>query len=232
MYWGYKCENCWSDTDILSCGSVVWQICTNISEHLLPPSSEWWRRQVPLSWHYISTGLQWLDQGDKQPHYHHLENLRSRFIWHSTRPWNLFRWCRDVAFDPLVSAAKGYTMLHFFFFPPILDSTEARAFLFCNCLEYCPRWEKKFASFSYVCFSGGSLHCFWCAWTFCECSKCIAETPSLSCVLFTFCIISLNFPRSKQWYGLFTSCNVPCMQAWHFRNFQIRASLCCPCHYT
>jgi len=22
-------------------------------------------------------------------HYHHLENLRSQFIWHSTSPWNL-----------------------------------------------------------------------------------------------------------------------------------------------
>jgi len=29
-------------------------------------------------------------------------------------------------------------------------------------LEYCPWGEKKFAPFSYVCVSGGSLHCFWC----------------------------------------------------------------------
>jgi len=27
---------------------AVWQICTNISEYLLPPSSGWWRQQVPL----------------------------------------------------------------------------------------------------------------------------------------------------------------------------------------
>jgi len=38
---------------------------------------------------YVSTGLQWLDQGDEQHCYHHLENLRSLFIWHSTSPWNL-----------------------------------------------------------------------------------------------------------------------------------------------
>ena len=95
-------------------------------------------------------------------------------------------------------------MPHFFFFPPILDSTEARAFLFCDFLEYCPRGEKKFVPFSCICFSGGSLCCFWCTWTCYECSK---------------------------WYELFASCNVFCMQAWHFRNFQIRASLWSPCHY-
>jgi len=60
---------------------------------------------------------------------------------------------------------------------------------------------------------------------------CIAQTRSLSCVLFTFCIMSLNLYWSKKWHVLFTSCNVFCMQAWHFRNFQIRASLPSPCHY-
>jgi len=39
-------------------------------------------------------------------------------------------------------------------------------------------------------------------------SVCIAETQSLSCVLFTFCIMSLNFHLSKKWCELFTSCNV------------------------
>ena len=63
-----------------------------------------------------------------------------------------------------------------------------------------------------------------------EVSVCTTETQILSCVLFTFCM-SLNFHWSKKWYELFTSCNVFCMQAWHFRNFQIRASLCSPCHY-
>ena len=42
-------------------------------------------------------------------------------------------------------------MPHFFFFPPILDSAEAEAFLFCDFMEYYPRGEKKFAPFSYVC---------------------------------------------------------------------------------
>ena len=68
---------------------AVWQICTDISEYLPPPSSRWWRQQVPLRWCYISTSLHRLDQGDEQHHYHHLENLRSQFIWHSTSPWNL-----------------------------------------------------------------------------------------------------------------------------------------------
>jgi len=62
-------------------------------------------------------------------------------------------------------------------------------------------------------------------------SVCIAGTQSLSCVLFTFCIMGLNFYWSKKWYELVTSCNVFCMQAWHFRNFQIRPSLCSLCHY-
>jgi len=63
-------------------------------------------------------------------------------------------------------------MSHFLFHPPILDSTEAGAFLFCDFTEYCPRGEKKFAPFSYVYFSGGSLQCFWCTWTCYECSNC------------------------------------------------------------
>jgi len=63
-----------------------------------------------------------------------------------------------------------------------------------------------------------------------EVSVCTTETQILSCVLFTFCM-SLNFHWSKKWYELFTSCNVFCMQAWHFRNFQIRPNLCSLCHY-
>ena len=63
-------------------------------------------------------------------------------------------------------------MSRFLFLPPILDSTEAGAFLFCDFTEYCPRGEKKFAPFSYVCFSGGSFQCFWCTWTCYECSNC------------------------------------------------------------
>jgi len=45
-------------------------------------------------------------------------------------------------------------------------------------------------------------------------SVCVAETRSLSCVWFTFCIMSLNFHWSKDWYELYTSCNVFCMQVW------------------
>jgi len=67
---------------------AVWQICTDISEFLPPPSWGWWRWQVLLRRCCIPTGLQWLDQGDEQ-HHHHLENLRSQFIWHSTSPSNL-----------------------------------------------------------------------------------------------------------------------------------------------
>jgi hypothetical protein len=42
---------------------------------------------------------------------------------------------------------------------------------------------------------------------------CIAETQSLSCVLFTFCIMSLNFYWSKKWCEFFTGCDAFCMQA-------------------
>jgi len=41
-----------------------------------------------VTWWYISTGLQWLDQGDKQ-HHHHFENVGYHFIWRSTSPCNL-----------------------------------------------------------------------------------------------------------------------------------------------
>jgi hypothetical protein len=50
--------------------------------------------------------------------------------------------------------------------------------------------REKFAPFSCL-FSGGSLHCFWCTWM--QLSVCIAKTQSVSCVLFIFCIMSLNF---------------------------------------
>jgi hypothetical protein len=56
-------------------------------------------------------------------------------------------------------------------------------------------------------------------------SVCIAETQSLSCVLFNFCIMGLYFE-------LFTSCNVFCMQAWHFWNFQFTLFLPLSSDYT
>ena len=82
----------------------------------------------------------------------------------------------------------------FLFFPPILDCTEDGAFFFCDFLEYCPRGEKKFAPFSYVCFPGGSFHPFWCTWTCYECSKCLyCRDTKFWVVLFAFCIMSINF---------------------------------------
>ena len=124
-------------------------------------------------------------------------------------------------------------MPHFFFFPLILDSTEARPFLFCDFSEYCHRRGTKFAPFSYFLRGGGG---YFTALGVQEhvmnaVSVCTAQTQSLSCVLFTFCIMNLNFYWSKKWHELFTSCNVFCIQALHFRYFQIRASLCSPCHY-
>jgi hypothetical protein len=55
-------------------------------------------------------------------------------------------------------------------------------------LEYCPRGEKKFTLFSYVCFWGVGAH--FTAFGVVEhdmnaVSVCIAETQRLSCVLFT-----------------------------------------------
>jgi len=68
-------------------------------------------------------------------------------------------WCRDVASDPLVSVTKRYKMPHFLFFPPILDCTEARAFLLCDFLEYCPRRDKSLQHFHMlVFFWGGGCH--------------------------------------------------------------------------
>jgi len=120
---------------------------------------------------------------------------------------------------------------HFFFFAP--HPRFYRAFLFCDFTEYCPRGEKKFALISYVCFSGVHFNAFGVPEHVMNAvTVCIAETWSLSCVLLTFfCTMSQNFYWSKKWYKLFTIFNVFCMQAGHFRNFQIRASLCSPCHY-
>jgi len=45
-------------------------------------------------------------------------------------------------------------MPNFFLFPPILNSTEASAFLYCDFLEYCPRGQKKLNYFHMFVFSG------------------------------------------------------------------------------
>ena len=118
-------------------------------------------------------------------------------------------------------------MPHFFLFPSILVSTEARVLLFCDFLEYCPRGKKKFAPFSYVCFSEGFtllllmyLNTLWMQWVF------VSHIHKVWVVLCTFCVMSLNVHWSKKWCESLTRCNVFYVQAWHFRNFQIRASLC------
>jgi len=66
-----------------------------------------------------------------------------------------------------------------------------------------------------------------------ECSKCLyhKDTKFELCFIY-FLYNEPKFSLSKKSYELFTSSNVFCMPAWCFRNFQIRASLCFPCHYT
>ena len=81
-------------------------------------------------------------------------------------------------------------------------------------LEYCSRGEQSFDHFHMFVF----LEAHFTAFGLLEhvtnaVSVCIAQTQSLSCVLFTFCIMSLNFHWPKKWYDLFTSCSVLCMQA-------------------
>ena len=84
-----------------------------------------------------------------------------------------------------------------FFFPPILDSTEVGAFLFCDFLEYCPRGEKKFAPFSYVCFSGAHFTAFGVLeYVVNAVSVCITETQRWSCVLFPFRILTYSMVQS------------------------------------
>jgi len=41
------------------------------------------RRQIPIRRCYVSTSLQLLDQGDKQHHYYHLENLSDLFLYYT-----------------------------------------------------------------------------------------------------------------------------------------------------
>jgi len=76
------CTPNWSDTkDILSCGTMHSdRYAPTFQSTLPPPLSGWWRQQVPLRWCYICIDLQWLDQGDKQHHYYHLENLMSQQV--------------------------------------------------------------------------------------------------------------------------------------------------------
>jgi len=90
-------------------------------------------------------------------------------------------------------------MPHFFFFPYIPDSIETRDFLFCDFWEYHLRGEKKFVPFSYVCFSVGvHFTAFGILEHFMNAvSVCITETQSLSCVLFTFCIMGLNIGQKS-----------------------------------
>jgi len=78
-------------------------------------------------------------------------------------------------------------MPHFLLFPPILDSTEAGTFLFCDFTEYCPKGKKKFAPFSYVRVSGVHFNAFGVLEHVMNAvTVCITERQSLSCVLFTF----------------------------------------------
>ena len=76
------CTPNWSDTRyILSCGTKQSDRYAPTFQSILPsPLSGWWRWQVLLRWCYICIDLKWLDQGDKQHHYHHLENLRSQQV--------------------------------------------------------------------------------------------------------------------------------------------------------
>ena len=78
----------------------------------------------------------------------------------------------------------------------------------------------------------GSLHCSWCTGTCYERSKCLYCRDTTFELCFTyFLYYEPKYILVKKWFELFTICNVFCMQAWQFRNFQIRASLCSPCHY-
>jgi hypothetical protein len=138
----------------------------------------------------------------------------TRFHCHSLK---LCGWCTDVAFDPLVSAAKGETKPHFSFFSSHPRFYRSWSLPLLWLLGILSQRRENICTIFVFWFFWGSLHCFWCTWT------CYAVSVSQSCVLFTLCIMSLNFHWSKKWYELFTSCNVFCMQAWHFRNFQIRA---------
>ena len=72
-------------------------------------------------------------------------------------------------------------MPHFLFPPPILDSTEAGAFLFCDFMEYCPRGEKKLHHFRMFVFMGVHFNDFGVLEHVMNAvTVCIAERQSLS----------------------------------------------------
>ena len=91
-------------------------------------------------------------------------------------------------------------MPHFFFFPPILDSTEAGAFLFVTSWNTVPEERRSLLHFHMFVFLRDHFTAFGVLkYVMNAVSVCIAETPSLSCVLFTFCIIRQNSHWSKKW---------------------------------
>ena len=101
-------------------------------------------------------------------------------LWVCTNPssfqcpqFEVVWWCGDITSDPLLSATKGYTMQHFLFFPPILDSTEARGLSPLWLLGILSQTRQIKVCTIFICFSGGFTSMLWCTCTCHECSKCL-----------------------------------------------------------
>ena len=105
-----------------------------------------------------------------------------------------------VAFSATQFEAKEWAMPHFFIFPPILDLQKMQPFCFVTSWNTVPEERKSLHHFHIFVF----LVVHFTAFGVLEhvmnaVSVCITETQSFNCILFTFCIMSLNFHLSKRW---------------------------------
>ena len=135
----------------------------------------------------------------------------------------LFGWCGDLTFDPLDSAGKGSH-------PRFYRSQSLSLLWLLGILSQ--RREKICTIFICLFFWGGFtslllvyLNTLRMQWVF------VSQRHKVWVVFYLLFYNEPKFSLVKKWYELFTSCNVFCMKGWHFRNFQIRVSLCSPCHY-
>jgi len=129
----------------------------------------------------------------------------------------LFGWCRDVAFDPLVSAAKGS---HPRFY-------RSRSLSLLWLLGILSQRREQFAPFSFGFWEFTSLLLVYLNTLWMLCLYRRDTTFELCFVYFMYNEPKFSLVKSDM------SCSTAIFytQPWRFRSFQIRASLSSPCHY-
>ena len=104
-------------------------------------------------------------------------------------------------------------MPHFLFLPPILDLQKPEPFSFVTSRNTAPEERKSSHHFHVFVFMGVHFSAFGVLEHVMNAVTVSQRDKVWGVFGLLFCIMSLNFYWSKQWYELFTSCNVFCMQA-------------------